>query len=79
MTPEQYRTSRNLIIECVLATDMTRHFAMVTEAPEKLSTPKDQRSFVLKYLVHGVDISNPIRPAAACRKWAERVLEEFFA
>ena len=58
---------------------MTRHWAMVADAPEKLATPIENRTFVLKYLVHGVDISNPIRPEQVCRKWAEKVLEEFFA
>jgi len=38
----------------------------------------DERIFILECIVHFADISNPAKPILIAKKWAERVMTEFF-
>ena len=40
---------------------------------------EDDRRFILCVLLHAADIGNPVKPLRTYRKWANRVLSEFFA
>ena len=40
---------------------------------------EDDRRFILCVLLHAADIGNPVKPLVTYRKWANRVLSEFFA
>jgi cAMP-specific phosphodiesterase 4 len=40
---------------------------------------EDDRRFMLCVLLHAADIANAVKPLATYRKWANRVLSEFFA
>ena len=40
---------------------------------------EDDRRFILCVLLHAADIGNPVKPLKTYRKWANRVLSEFFA
>lgn len=79
MTPEEYRTARNIIVECVLATDMSRHFNELAIAPIKFATPVEERTFLLSIMLHASDISNPTRPFNTYSKWADAAISEFFS
>merc|ERR1712232_1348201 len=59
------------------ATDLI-NFAAQSKAPECLKTP-EARHFILDVFLHCADISNPIKPFEMCKKWAWRVIDEFFA
>ena len=41
-------------------------------------TSTEDRQLMLCLLLHCADIGNPLRPAHIARKWAQRVMEEFF-
>mmetsp|Transcript_59150 Transcript_59150/g.139326 ORF Transcript_59150/g.139326 Transcript_59150/m.139326 type:complete len:578 (+) Transcript_59150:153-1886(+) len=83
---EQKVELRQLLIKLVLDTDMSRHFSNMQafqsaiaergSDPEKWATATET---VLCILLHLADISNPARPLHKARKWAELVLEEFWA
>lgn len=44
----------------------------------RLFTTPEDRTLLLCLLLHCADIGNPLRPAPIARKWAGRVLDEFF-
>lgn len=85
----QRKTIRKLMIQLILATDMTVHFALqgeVTNAVERIKqgtlTPKDcpekDRIVLLKSILHSADISNPAKEWKMSKQWSDLVLEEFF-
>jgi hypothetical protein len=85
MKPKQYASVRSMIIECVLHTDMTKHFSSVNLLKGiLLSTPaeevykSDHALTVLHFLLHLADISNPAKPHPLFELWTDRCLTEFF-
>ena len=75
---------RKKMIDAVLHTDMTKHFAGVAQI--KASTTgkswdelePNVRWDVLVYILHMADISNPARPDPMLKLWTDRCLDEFF-
>merc|ERR1712232_1354135 len=85
MKPTQYTSIRCLVIDAVLHTDMTKHFASVGQLNALLvSIPADELCtgenawFVMQLLLHLADISNPAKPDNLFVQWADRCLDEFF-
>jgi len=86
---------RKGIIAAILHTDMTKHNDMVKELGllyQMNSEPFDQLNpgsvvnesqqnvqTTLNALLHCADISNAMKPWDLCRRWADMVLDEFFA
>lgn len=87
-----WRDMRKNIIACILHTDMSHHFKLVSQmevfhelhsnAIEKrentFETPED-RQFIMNIILHSADISNAVKPFGIYTKWADCVLEEFFS
>jgi cAMP-specific phosphodiesterase 4 len=76
---------RKIILENILGTDMSKHGAIQAEVKAIADLPEDQRemntknkAYILKALVHAADIGNPTRPFDIARKWAEKIVSEFF-
>jgi len=76
---------RSLIIQTVLTTDMTKHFAELGNltarmADEEFSPvdPGNKETF-LKFMFHLADISNPTKQWHLCRLWTDLLFVEFFA
>lgn len=77
---------RKLVIELILATDMTMHSSLVADVEatalrlggEVAQWKGPDRILLLKYLLHSCDISNPGRPFDHCYEWGRRVTDEFF-
>jgi hypothetical protein len=80
LKPEEYRTFRTLMIQCVLGTDMVKHQQHLVEAQNKLSQQdlSQERSLVLPIFTHAADIGNLSRPYDVSKQWSQRVLLEFF-
>lgn len=86
---------RKSIINLVLSTDMTTHFALsdelndcVTRHFSSLATiremesvvlPDKDRMVILRSILHASDISNPAKAWQTSKKWSDLVVEEFFA
>jgi 3'5'-cyclic nucleotide phosphodiesterase len=86
---------RKSIINLVLSTDMTTHFALsdelsdcVTRHFNSLATiremeavvlPDKDRMVILRSILHASDISNPAKAWQTSKKWSDLVVEEFFA
>uniref|UniRef100_A0A8C9W7F5 Phosphodiesterase n=1 Tax=Scleropages formosus TaxID=113540 RepID=A0A8C9W7F5_SCLFO len=73
------RELRALVIEMVLATDMSYHLQQVKtmkaclQQPEGIEKPK-----ALSLLLHTADISHPIKPWRLHSRWTKALMEEFF-
>ncbi|KAJ1367277.1 3',5'-cyclic-nucleotide phosphodiesterase pde1 [Parelaphostrongylus tenuis] len=70
---------RNMVIEIVLATDMSTHFVQIKTMKNMLSLPEGiDKNKALCLIVHACDISHPSKPWLLHQRWTEGVLEEFF-
>lgn len=77
-----FRTVREGIIRCILATDMARHNEILGQFTE--STPefdysnKTHTNLLTMVLIKVADISNEARPLDVAEPWLDRLLQEFF-
>ncbi|XP_032406442.1 calcium/calmodulin-dependent 3',5'-cyclic nucleotide phosphodiesterase 1B isoform X1 [Xiphophorus hellerii] len=79
LTREEWMEMRSLVIEMVLATDMSSHLFQVKamksclQQQERMDKPK-----ALSLLLHTADISHPSKPWALHSRWTKALMEEFF-
>ncbi|ETN73619.1 3'5'-cyclic nucleotide phosphodiesterase [Necator americanus] len=79
LTRDEFRDLRNMVIEIVLATDMSTHFVQIKTMKNMLSLPEGiDKNKALCLIVHACDISHPSKPWVLHERWTEGVLEEFF-
>ncbi|CAI4230238.1 unnamed protein product [Auanema sp. JU1783] len=79
LTRDEFRELRNMVIEIVLATDMSTHFVQIKTMKNMLSLPEGiDKNKALCLIVHACDISHPSKPWQLHERWTEGVLEEFF-
>ncbi|CAK9060722.1 3' [Durusdinium trenchii] len=85
---------RQVIVETILATDMTCHFDLTGELRNcmvrnydrisdagtmgKIDMDEDDRLIIAKTILHCADISNPSRSWTVAKRWQDLVTEEFF-
>jgi hypothetical protein len=80
------------VTELILATDMARHFDIIKQVKARLGGgdgggdageldpgSASDRLLVQKLLIKSADIGNIMKPFAVSARWADRLLEEFFA
>ncbi|XP_049421606.1 dual specificity calcium/calmodulin-dependent 3',5'-cyclic nucleotide phosphodiesterase 1A [Epinephelus fuscoguttatus] len=79
LTKDDWRELRTLVVEMVLATDMSCHFQQIKamksslQQPEAIDKPK-----ALSLLLHTADISHPAKRWGLHHRWTTSLLEEFF-
>uniref|UniRef100_A0A8C2WZB0 Phosphodiesterase n=1 Tax=Cyclopterus lumpus TaxID=8103 RepID=A0A8C2WZB0_CYCLU len=79
LTREEWMELRSLVVEMVLATDMSSHLLQVKgmksclQQHERIDKPK-----ALSLLLHTADISHPSKPWALHSRWTRALMEEFF-
>ena len=90
LTKKQRQTLRKMVIDMVLATDMSKHMSLLADLKTMVETKKvagsgvllldnyTDRIQVLQNMVHCADLSNPTKPLDAYKLWVERIMEEFF-
>ncbi|KJH47835.1 3'5'-cyclic nucleotide phosphodiesterase [Dictyocaulus viviparus] len=79
LTRDEFRELRNMVIEIVLATDMSTHFVQIKTMKNMLSLPEGiDKNKALCLIVHACDISHPSKPWLLHERWTQGVLEEFF-
>ena len=69
MSPEEFRTVRRFMIECILHTDMSKHGETITQGPQKLENMAEEKVFTLASLLHAADISHCCRAFHITEKW----------
>jgi len=90
LNKKQRQTLRKMVIDMVLATDMSKHMSLLADLKTMVETKKvagsgvllldnyTDRIQVLQNMVHCADLSNPTKPLQAYKLWVERIMEEFF-
>ncbi|KAG9340610.1 hypothetical protein JZ751_021165 [Albula glossodonta] len=79
LSREEWMELRALVIEMVLATDMSSHLLQVKgmrtclQQQERVDKPK-----ALSLLLHAADISHPTKPWALHSCWTKALMQEFF-
>ncbi|XP_072535802.1 dual specificity calcium/calmodulin-dependent 3',5'-cyclic nucleotide phosphodiesterase 1A isoform X4 [Salminus brasiliensis] len=79
LSKDDWRELRTLVVEMVLATDMSCHFQQIKamknflQQPEAIDKPK-----ALSLLLHTADISHPAKRWDLHHHWTTSLLEEFF-
>lgn len=85
---EMYKVARSVIIDMILATEMTRHFEHLAkfvsvfgadvDGKDSSHDNDDNQILVRRMLIKCADVSNPTRPLKFCVEWARRIAEEYF-
>ncbi|XP_037893441.1 high affinity cAMP-specific and IBMX-insensitive 3',5'-cyclic phosphodiesterase 8 isoform X1 [Glossina fuscipes] len=89
LEPDIYKSMRNIIIDMILATEMTRHFEHLAKFvsvfggemncnKEIAAIEEDSALLMRRMLIKVADVSNPSRPYLFCVEWAQRIAEEYF-
>nr|XP_020850780.1 cAMP-specific 3',5'-cyclic phosphodiesterase 4A isoform X6 [Phascolarctos cinereus] len=90
LNKRQRQSLRRMVIDMVLATDMSKHMSLLADLKTMVETKKvtssgvllldnyTDRIQVLRNMVHCADLSNPTKPLALYRQWTDRIMEEFF-
>lgn len=80
LSRDEYRELRTLIIDMVLATDMSFHFQQLKNMKNllTLAEPQVDKSKALSLVLHCCDISHPAKKWDLHHKWTMLLLEEFF-
>uniref|UniRef100_A0A3Q1K468 Phosphodiesterase n=1 Tax=Anabas testudineus TaxID=64144 RepID=A0A3Q1K468_ANATE len=74
-----WRELRTLVVEMVLATDMSCHFQQIKAMKSSLQQPEEiDKPKVLSLLLHTADISHPSKRWELHHRWTASLLEEFF-
>uniref|UniRef100_A0A1I8HXE3 Phosphodiesterase n=1 Tax=Macrostomum lignano TaxID=282301 RepID=A0A1I8HXE3_9PLAT len=86
----QRRQLRKMVIDMVLATDMSKHMSLLADLKTMVETKKvsggcllkldnySEKMQIMQNMVHCADLSNPAKPLPLSTHWVTRVMEEFF-
>ena len=84
MSRSDFKRVRQVIIQTVLSTDMTKHFTELGHLNSRMrdeefdpAEAKDKELFI-GFMFHLSDISNPSKPWYLCQLWADLIFVEFF-
>ncbi|XP_024910431.1 calcium/calmodulin-dependent 3',5'-cyclic nucleotide phosphodiesterase 1C [Cynoglossus semilaevis] len=79
LNKDDWRDLRTLVVEMVLATDMSCHFQQIQNMKSLLQQPdKIEKQKALSLLLHTADISHPAKTWEIHYQWTTSLLEEFF-
>ncbi|KAL5237763.1 hypothetical protein ACI65C_005173 [Semiaphis heraclei] len=80
LTKEEFREFRSLIIDMVLATDMSYHFQQLKNMKQLIASPEPtiDKSKAMSMILHCADISHPAKEWNMHYRWTSLLLEEFF-
>ncbi|XP_024937455.1 calcium/calmodulin-dependent 3',5'-cyclic nucleotide phosphodiesterase 1 isoform X2 [Cephus cinctus] len=80
LSREEFREFRSLVIDMVLATDMSFHFQQLKNMKNLLSLaePSVDKSKAVSLVLHCCDISHPAKRWDLHNRWTMQLLEEFF-
>ncbi|TGZ67729.1 hypothetical protein CRM22_004620, partial [Opisthorchis felineus] len=89
--PKKQRLSlRRMVIDMVLATDMSKHMSLLADLKTMVETKKvagsgiltldnySDRMQILQNMIHCADLSNPTKSLNLYRQWNARIMEEHF-
>ncbi|XP_054709152.1 dual specificity calcium/calmodulin-dependent 3',5'-cyclic nucleotide phosphodiesterase 1-like [Uloborus diversus] len=80
LSKEEYKEFRSLVIDMVLATDMSSHFQQIKSVKSLISHSEFniEKSKALSLVLHCCDISHPSKTWDLHHRWTLLLMEEFF-
>ncbi|KAI4904215.1 hypothetical protein NFI96_009330 [Prochilodus magdalenae] len=90
LSKKQRQSLRKVVIDMVLATDMSKHMNILADLKTMVETKKvtslgvllldnySDRIQVLQNMIHCADLSNPTKPLEIYRQWTDRIMVEYF-
>ncbi|KAF4107699.1 cAMP-specific 3',5'-cyclic phosphodiesterase 4C isoform X4 [Onychostoma macrolepis] len=90
LSKKKRQSLRQMTIDMVLATDMSKHMNFLADLKTMVETKKvtslgvllldnySDRIQVLQNMVHCADLSNPTKPLELYRQWTDRIMVELF-
>ncbi|XP_071823006.1 dual specificity calcium/calmodulin-dependent 3',5'-cyclic nucleotide phosphodiesterase 1A-like isoform X3 [Apostichopus japonicus] len=79
VSTEEFKELRNLIIEMVLATDMSYHFQQIKQMKGMIgNTESIEKVKALSMILHCADISHAAKEWKLHSKWTQLLMQEFF-
>jgi hypothetical protein len=84
LEPDARKEIRGVIIDAILATDMSAHFHLVGQLKAKIAASgvheagRQDVMLLIKLALKCADISNPAKARGLYIRWADLVMEEFF-
>mmetsp|Transcript_10762 Transcript_10762/g.33025 ORF Transcript_10762/g.33025 Transcript_10762/m.33025 type:complete len:972 (-) Transcript_10762:1208-4123(-) len=85
---QTYMDLRKRIIQCILGTDMSFHFELLSKFKTLVASNlvngqltlenEDDLLLLLRMVLHSADIANPTKPWESAFLWASLLLDEFF-
>ncbi|XP_073755136.1 dual specificity calcium/calmodulin-dependent 3',5'-cyclic nucleotide phosphodiesterase 1C isoform X2 [Callorhinus ursinus] len=79
LSKDDWREFRTLVIEMVMATDMSCHFQQIKAMKTALQQPEAvEKPKALSLMLHTADISHPAKAWELHHRWTMSLLEEFF-
>lgn len=85
LTTDQWNLARKLIIEMILATDMSKHFDLLGQFRGKYKNPEsfelsnnDMKIELFRLIIKAADIGHAAKSIELHEKWCRRVVEEFY-
>jgi len=95
LTDQEFRTVRSLVVDLILATDMSQHFDIVSAFKMRMQSldsgggvgqmgyfvpdSHEDKKLLMRIALKVSDISNPAKPTDYFEKWTNRVQAEFFS
>lgn len=89
LTRKQRQSLRKIVIDMVLATDMSKHMSLLADLKTMVETKKvagsgvllldnyNDRIQVLQSMIHLADLGNPTKHIDIYRQWNERIIDEY--
>jgi hypothetical protein len=80
----EYRAHRVLIVDLVLATDLTTHFSFINTCNQRVASGLDfehkaeDRVLGMKLYIKCADLAHPSKPTRIHKLWCANILQEFF-
>ncbi|XP_032802234.1 dual specificity calcium/calmodulin-dependent 3',5'-cyclic nucleotide phosphodiesterase 1A isoform X2 [Petromyzon marinus] len=79
LSKDDWRELRALVVETVLATDMSCHFHQLKSIKNLLQQPEGvEKPKAMSLMLHTADISHPAKNWNLHRRWTMSLMEEFF-
>ncbi|XP_063682768.1 3',5'-cyclic-AMP phosphodiesterase 4C-like isoform X3 [Bolinopsis microptera] len=90
MDDKQRSLFRKMVIDLVLATDMSKHLSLLADIKTTVESSKvahhgklvlesyNERMLVLQGIVHSCDISSATKALPIYKAWTEKIIEEFY-
>ncbi|KAJ3271429.1 cAMP-specific 3',5'-cyclic phosphodiesterase 4D [Terramyces sp. JEL0728] len=85
LTKAEFKSIREIVVDLVLATDLTQHFALLSMFKSKVASAetfdpyetREDRMLLFKIMIKCSDVSNPTKDLPIYKQWTRLIMTEF--